>query len=201
MSLASVGSLVIGTLLGFLFFAIAGLGKLLPQHPMHAVLRSTFDKAAGPFFGLPSTLLRLVIGLAELSAGLVFMAVPWGVNGLPADKKAPAEALLLCAILGMLAIMTGALLFNWIAERQLQKLTPYIVFITLLILFFRIQVQTTDFERLPEEWMQFMYYFPAFCGVGMVVSLLWAYKFGITMEELHQRMEEIHQMREQLLEK
>ena len=55
-------SLLIGTLLGTLFFAIAGLGKLLPGHPMHSVLSLPFDKAIGPYWtflwsssDLPST--------------------------------------------------------------------------------------------------------------------------------------------------
>ena len=86
-------SLLIGTLLGTLFFAIAGLGKLLPGHPMHSVFSSTFDKAIGPFFGLPATSLRLVIGFAELSAGLCFIVVPWGLyfGIFGPNLKAPVE--------------------------------------------------------------------------------------------------------------
>lgn len=91
---AVLGSLLIGTPLGFLFLAIAALGKLLPGHPMYNVLVSTFDKAIGPFFGLPATLLRLIIGLAELSAGLVFLVVPWGLYMvvIPPGLEAASEA-------------------------------------------------------------------------------------------------------------
>jgi hypothetical protein len=91
---AVLGSLLIGTPLGFLFLAIAALGKLLPGHPMYNVLVSTFDKAIGPFFGLPATLLRLIIGLAELSAGLVFLVVPWGLymGVIPPGLEAASEA-------------------------------------------------------------------------------------------------------------
>lgn len=98
MSPTVFGSVSIGTLLGFLFFAIAGLGKLLPGHPMYNVLTSTFDRAIGPFFGLPgaATFLRLIIGTAELSAGLVFQVVPWSLyvmpSGLSPAFEAPLEA-------------------------------------------------------------------------------------------------------------
>lgn len=114
-------------------------------------------------------------------------------------NKQSCQALLLCAILGMLAIMTGAIVFNWITERQLSKIAPYIVFITLLSIFFYIEVGLTDFQRIPEGWMLFIYYFPAFCSSGTVISFLWACTFGVGIEELNHRMEEIHSMREQLL--
>eukprot|EP00438_Fugacium_kawagutii_P007399 Skav233950 [mRNA] locus=scaffold1382:164765:165761:+ [translate_table: standard] len=198
-----LASVSIGTLLGFLFFAIAGLGKLLPGHPMYNVLASTFDRAIGPFFGLPATLLRLIIGTAELSAGLVFLVVPWSLYVMPDSLspafEAPSEALLLCAIIGMLFIMAGALAFNWITERKLPKVAPYIVFIALLMAFGYTQKQLTDFDQMPKKWMGFIQYFCVFCGIAVVVSLLWACKFGITIKELDQRMEEIHKMREQLL--
>jgi len=99
----------------------------------------------------------------------------------------------------MLAIMTGAIVFNWITERQLSNIAPYIVFITLLSIFFYIEVRLTDFQRMPEGWMLFIYYFPAFCSIGTVISFLWACTFGVGIEELNHRMEEIHSMREQLL--
>ena len=56
---------------------VAGLGKLLPGHPMYEVLKSTFDKAIGPLFGMPSSGLRLVIGMAELLGGLAILLIPW----------------------------------------------------------------------------------------------------------------------------
>jgi len=194
-------SLFIGTLLGTLFFAIAGLGKLLPGHPMHSVLSSTFDKAIGPFFGLPATFLRLVIGFAELSAGLCFIVVPWGLyfDTFGPNLKAPVEALLLCAIIGMQAIMIVALVFNCLVEGQLKKIAPYIVFVALLATFYYIQVDTTDFEEMPENWILFIYNFFAFCAVGTVITWLWYCKFGSTIEELKERMVEIERMREELL--
>ena len=99
----------------------------------------------------------------------------------------------------MLAIMAGAIVFNWITERQLSKIIPYIVFITLLSIFFCIEVRLTDFQRMPKGWMLFICYFPAFSGIGAVISFLSACTSGVGIEELSHRMEEIHSMREQLL--
>ena len=111
----------------------------------------------------------------------------------------PFQALLLCAILGMHAIMIVALVFNCLVEGQLKKIAPYIVFVALLVTFFCIQVETTDFEEMPENWMLFIYNFLAFCAVGTVITWLWYCKFGSTMEELKERMVEIERMREELL--
>ena len=195
-------SLLIGTLLGTLFFAIAGLGKLLPGHPMHSVLSSTFDKAIGPFFGLPATFLRLVTGFAELSAGLCFIVVPWGLyfGTFGPNLKAPVEALLLCAIHGMLVIMIVALVFNYFVEEQLKKIAPYLVVFALLETFFYIQVETTDAEEMPQSWKLFILNFIACVSGGTVINLFcWSCKFGSTVEELKERMVEIEGMREELL--
>ena len=110
----------------------------------------------------------------------------------------PFQALLLCAILGMHVIMTVASTLHCIME-QLKKLAPYIVFIALLVTFCFIQVETTDFEEMPENWNLLIFNFIAFCDVGTVLTWLWYCKFGSTMEELKERMVEIERMREELL--
>ena len=107
----------------------------------------------------------------------------------------PFQALLHCAILGMHSIMTVALTMHCIMQ-QLKKLAPYIVFIALLVTFLSIQ------EEMPENWKLFIFNFIAFCDVGMVLTWLWYFKFGMfgsTMEELKERMVEIERTREELL--
>eukprot|EP00971_Amphidinium_carterae_P092370 1828682-Amphidinium_carterae.1 len=56
----------------------SGLGKLLPSHPMYSTLKAEFDKLVGPYLGWPATLLRLVLGLAEVAAGLALLMIIWG---------------------------------------------------------------------------------------------------------------------------
>jgi len=99
----------------------------------------------------------------------------------------------------MQAIMIVALVFNCLVEGQLKKIAPYIVFVALLATFYYIQVDTTDFEEMPENWILFIYNFFAFCAVGTVITWLWYCKFGSTIEELKERMVEIERMREELL--
>lgn len=70
-------SLGVGSVLGLLFVCVAGLGKLIPGHPMYNVLKTTYEKAIGPVFGMPASVLRLVIGGAELCAGLCMLLVVW----------------------------------------------------------------------------------------------------------------------------
>ena len=204
-SLSGALALTFGTLLGLLFVLVAGLGKLVPGHPMYQVLSATFEKAIGPFFGVSAPmarLLRLVIGAAELSAGTIFLLVLWGeVAGLPAEVKPTAEALLLCAVMGMLNIMIGALTFNWVVEQQTKKVIPYFVFLFLLSGLFAQRLEVTDFVGMPKNWRNFIYSFPCICAVGLIGSLACAAKFGAKITDIRKQMEDIEKLREQLLSK
>mmetsp|Transcript_30623 Transcript_30623/g.63045 ORF Transcript_30623/g.63045 Transcript_30623/m.63045 type:complete len:210 (+) Transcript_30623:113-742(+) len=201
-------SLAIGTLLGLLFVFLAGLGKLLPSHPMHGVLSATFEKVVGPFFGLRTAsaagLLRLLIGAAEFSAGLVFLTVFLGEllgSGLPTKMKPEADALLLCAVMGMVNIMTGALVFHWLVDQEVKKIVPYVVFLLLLIGLLAERLEVTDFEALSENWLRFLYTFPCICLAGLMLSLACAAKYGTSLAEIQKQNEDIEKMREQLLSK
>ena len=199
-------SLAIGTLLGLLFVLVAGLGKLLPGHPMHGVLSATFEKVIGPFFGLGTASarrLRLLIGAAEFSAGLVFLLVFWGelVPGLSPKTKPEADALLLCAVMGMINIMAGALVFHWLVDQEVKKILPYFVFLFLLSGLLAERLQVTDFEALSENWVRFLYTFPCVCVAGLMLSLALAAKCGTSLAEIQKQNEDIEKMREQLLSK
>ena len=206
MSAADALVLVVGTLLGILFFLVAGLGKLMPAHPMYQVLGATFERAIGPFFGLSATMttvLRMVIGAAELAAGLVFLGVFWGeALGLVPGKAAPcADALLLCAIIGMINIMTGALIFNLVVEQQIKKVVPYFVFIFLLSMLLSEQLEAGSLASLSENWIRLIYGFLCICGLGLVLSLAFAAKYGAGASNIQKQMQDIERMREQLLSK
>ena len=166
-------SLAIGTLLGLLFVFLAGLGKLLPSHPMHGVLSATFEKVVGPFFGLRTAsaagLLRLLIGAAEFSAGLVFLTV-----------------------------FLGELLGSGLPTK---RIVPYVVFLLLLIGLLAERLEVTDFEALSENWLRFLCTFPCICLAGLMLSLACAAKYGTSLAEIQKQNEDIEKMREQLLSK
>ena len=110
--------------------------------------------------------------------------------------------MLFCAIEGMIAVMCGALVFNWIVEKQFQKVLPYFVFIMLLICLCYDQMKIIDFQKLPAACLGFMFVaFPALCLLGISVTLVFSTRYGVGRQEVCKRMDEIHQMREQLLAK
>mmetsp|Transcript_23339 Transcript_23339/g.43894 ORF Transcript_23339/g.43894 Transcript_23339/m.43894 type:complete len:201 (+) Transcript_23339:131-733(+) len=195
--------LVVSTLLGVLFSGIAGLGKLLSCHPMYNTLRATFEKAIGPFFGISATLMRHILGVAELSAGLTFLFVPWGelLGLIPTALEPELQALLLCAISGMIIIMAGAFIFSVAVEWKREKTAPYVVFVGLLSILLYLRIQATDFEAMPVMWRRAISAFPCVCGVGMAFSIVSAVTYGVGIEETAKQMKDVEKLREQLLAK
>lgn len=97
---------ILGTLLALMYTFMAGLGKLLPFHPMYKELEPGFAKLNGPFFGLPGALLRTIIGLACVSAGAGVLAAFW--YPLEGHLKELSQVLVLCAFVGLITISLGA---------------------------------------------------------------------------------------------
>ena len=152
------------------------------------------QKAIGPFFGLSSeltTLLQLVVGAAEFSAGLVFLAVFWGeALSLVPEKATPGtQAMILCAVTGMIFIIAGAFVFNWVVEQKVKKVIPY-AFLFLLSVLFAQRMQVTGVESLPPSWLDMVYGFPCACALGLLCSLTCAAKYGAEVARIRTQMED-----------
>jgi len=108
---------VLGSLMGFMYFAGPGLGKLLPFHPMYSQMEPGFKFGMGPFFGMPGDPMRIIIGLANASAGLGMLVALWTPHAmLKGDMVELSEVLLLCASVGLITISIGAAWFHTAME-------------------------------------------------------------------------------------
>eukprot|EP00747_Dinoflagellata_sp_TGD_P038134 gnl/TRDRNA2_/TRDRNA2_139486_c0_seq2.p1 gnl/TRDRNA2_/TRDRNA2_139486_c0~~gnl/TRDRNA2_/TRDRNA2_139486_c0_seq2.p1 ORF type:complete len:192 (+),score=25.08 gnl/TRDRNA2_/TRDRNA2_139486_c0_seq2:68-643(+) len=161
---------VLGSLLGFLFFAMAGMGKLVPVHPMYAMMKPGFADKMGPFFGLNGDLLRTIIGLAEVAAGLGYLVGLWGsfFGLIEGDLLDLCDALLICAPLGMVVIMLCGGWFHIAVEGKPGPPGPLTV-MNLVILGARLKV--TPFAELSDKMVVIVFGIVAVVGVALAVVL------------------------------
>mmetsp|Transcript_4359 Transcript_4359/g.10681 ORF Transcript_4359/g.10681 Transcript_4359/m.10681 type:complete len:208 (-) Transcript_4359:140-763(-) len=194
-------SLVLGTFMGLLFFLISGLGKLLPSHPMYSTLKAEFDKLVGPYLGWPATLLRLVLGLAEVAAGLALLMIIWGEElGMLTDAKvaAIAHAILFCSLAGLITLIAGAGCFHALVEGRMAGV-PYVVLDVMLISVGAARIGMGDMEKMPRTYQYRIYGFALVCLAGFPLSQCWACVFGISKEEARRRDGEVEQLKQQFL--
>jgi hypothetical protein len=188
---------ILGTLIGLMYTFIAGLGKLLPCHPMYAQLKSGFDTQHGPFFGLPGDLLRWIIGLAGFCAGAGTLVVLWCPHNLLGDLVEPSQVLLLCASCGLITTSLGAAWVHIAVEGNPGAMTMLLpMHVTILIC--RLQVTPLDafkdrglantplFSKFPYDSL--FEEFLILCAVGLVGAVISRTLFGKPTAEIQETM-------------
>lgn len=166
-----------------MFTLVAGAGKLVPAHPMYKEMEPGFAKLMGPFFGLPGGLLRVVLGLAYLSAGLGLLTGIWGeyLKKFDGDLLALDQALLVCVPIGVITIHLGALFFHLAIEGNPG---PPAMFIPMMCLLLYSRLQLTPYETMSEHSQKVIKCFVGVCGAGLVLGCITKCAAGTSTDEI-----------------
>lgn len=178
-------SLVVGSLFGLMFTLAAGLGKILPAHPMYKMMEPGFAKVMGPFFGFPGAPLRIILGLAYVCAGLGLLGGLWGefLKKIDGDLLALDQALLVCVPIGIITIHLGALWYHLAIE---QNPGPPAMFIPMMGLFLYSRLQISPYETMSAKNQTVIQGFSGVCLVGLVLAVIARCACGAQAEELRQ---------------
>lgn len=188
-------SLVVGTLFGMMFTVAAGLGKLLPAHPMYKQMQPGFAYVMGPFYGLPGAPLRVILGIAYVCAGLGLLGGLWGefLNKVNGDLLTLDQALLVCVPIGIITIHLGALWFHVAIE---SSPGPPAMFIPMMALLLYSRLQITPYQTMPSKSQAVIQGFSGVCALGLVLAILARCAAGAPSEELRKVKEESEKVAE-----
>eukprot|EP00416_Gambierdiscus_australes_P014763 CAMPEP_0171073870 /NCGR_PEP_ID=MMETSP0766_2-20121228/11776_1 /TAXON_ID=439317 /ORGANISM="Gambierdiscus australes, Strain CAWD 149" /LENGTH=179 /DNA_ID=CAMNT_0011530603 /DNA_START=50 /DNA_END=589 /DNA_ORIENTATION=+ len=176
--------------------SVAGLGKLLPWHPMNKLLVTTFETTAGPFFGLPARPLRLAVGIVELVAGLGLLVGLWSVQ--TGDAQKHVDLLLILDGVGLATVLVQAMVFHAVVEGAGQ-IFPYGVMIILLCTFVGCRLQMTPLRSLGPSCEFLAIRFLYVCITGLLLSLFARRAWGASTETLVANNKKIKEMQAQLM--
>jgi hypothetical protein len=188
-SVPGVVALVLGTIYGLGLTAGPGLGKLLPGHPMQPMMKEGFDAVMGPFFGVPGDLGRILIGVADVLAGVGTLVALWGEQlgllGPPGRGTLLdlAQSLIVCAYIGSAFIGFGGTGFH-VAVGDPDWVPPFVVgFLAVLLLVCRLMVT-------PDVSPSVVGGFVGLCIVLTVTSLIMRALYGLPLQEAKEKQAE-----------
>lgn len=193
-------SLSLGSLFGFFFFAGAGLGKLLPGHPLYKEMVPGFDKVMGPYFGLPGGCLRTLIGLSYVAAGAGLLGGLWGefLGKFDKDLLALDQALLICAPIGVIVIHLAAIVYHLAVEGNPG---PCPVFITVMGILLYARLQMTPFATLDAQGQLVVKAFTGVGAAGLVLAFLLRAAAGAPLEDLKKEKAKLDAEKQQATER
>jgi len=182
-------SVVLGTLIGLMASLMAGLGKLVPGHPMYTKMSFGFDKVFGPFFGMPGTVLRVLTGLAEVVGGLCL------VIGLWSDALGPSawiRALIICDVCSLGYLIFSAMCSHYAIDGSPGAPTgPFIVLWIILICRF---IVCPPWGCFPSETEWFTFWYLVFIPIPFFLTAIMHWTGGAqryTYEEDNQKFSQM----------
>lgn len=153
---------------------------------MHDTFVDYYEQAIGPLIGVNGTDLRLVIGGAQVVAAVGTLFALWAtaLGIVTGELRDLADALLLCAMQGMILICFGGA----IVECMLGALFPGRLAVVLGVLWFIVWVCRYRFVTPPGEFLTFhlvMYTgFQVICAVGTFAAVFTRCWWGAPLDEL-----------------
>lgn len=189
-------SLAVGSLFGFMFAAGPGLGKVLPAHPMFKEMVSGMAQLMGPFYGIKGDILRNCLGFPYIAAGLGMIVGLWCefLGSIDGDLLVLAQALLICAPIGIITIQLGA---GWFHIAVDGHPGPSVVLIPMMALLLYTRLQITPYEIFPSEKQIIIQVFIAVCGIGFIGAAISKVVNGEDTETLKDKAAEMKAAKEE----
>eukprot|EP00933_Yihiella_yeosuensis_P061315 TRINITY_DN64116_c0_g1_i1.p1 TRINITY_DN64116_c0_g1~~TRINITY_DN64116_c0_g1_i1.p1 ORF type:complete len:247 (+),score=26.83 TRINITY_DN64116_c0_g1_i1:81-743(+) len=175
-------SLVVGSLFGFMFVFVPGLGKLLSAHPMNEEMRYAF-RITQKWSGIDGHFLRISIGMCYVIAGVGLLVGVWGehLKMFKGDTLLIIQALLVCAPIGVISIHLFAMWYHFALEG---KPGPAPVFIAFMGLLLYARLQVTPWTSLQDTQKLIIEVFAGVCVLKLVLATAFKVSKGCTPAEL-----------------
>jgi len=175
-------SVVLGTMLGLVASLMAGLGKLLPGHPMYENMSFGFSNVFGPFFGISGSMLQIMTGLAETVGGLCLVIGLW-VDALkvygPCHEGDMVRSLILCDLVSLCFKLFSAMCVHGRIDGSPGTPTgPFVLMIVIIIL--RIIV-CAPWGCFSYEWEMFTFWYCFFIPIPFFLCALMHWTSGAPM--------------------